>query len=117
MGKHAHVFRNGEGMKEALVDLQGLERELPSVRIEPVGGVRYNARLIEAIDVRWLLHVGQVVCRAVSAAGGIPRLSFPGGLPGGERRVAEAHRGAPRGERVGQRFKADCDVSQVDLGR
>jgi succinate dehydrogenase/fumarate reductase flavoprotein subunit len=64
MGKHAHVFRNGEGIKEALAQLQGLEKELPSVRIEPVGGSRYNLRLIEAIDVRWLLHAAQVVCRA-----------------------------------------------------
>jgi succinate dehydrogenase/fumarate reductase flavoprotein subunit len=64
MGKHAHVFRNGEGIKEALVQLRGLERNLPSLRIDPVGGMRYNPRLIEALDVRWLLHTAQIVCRA-----------------------------------------------------
>ena len=64
MGTHAHVFRNGEGIKEALVQLRGLERNLPSLRIDPVGGMRYNPRLIEALDVRWLLHTAQIVCRA-----------------------------------------------------
>jgi len=64
MGKHAHVVRNGEGIKTALQDLRGLETELPSVRIEGVGGLSYNPRVLEAIDVKWLVQVAMVVCHA-----------------------------------------------------
>jgi succinate dehydrogenase/fumarate reductase flavoprotein subunit len=62
MGKHVHMIRNREGIEIALQELQGLEKDLSSVGIETVGGLSYNARMLEAIDARWLIHTAQIVC-------------------------------------------------------
>lgn len=64
IGRHAHVIRNGQGIKAAMEELRSLEKELPSVRIEAIGGLSYNPRVLEGIDARWLVHIAQVVCRA-----------------------------------------------------
>ncbi len=62
MGKYAHVIRNGQGIKAAIEELRSLEKDLPSVRSEAFKGL--SLRLLEAIDVRWLVHVATIVCQA-----------------------------------------------------
>jgi succinate dehydrogenase/fumarate reductase flavoprotein subunit len=64
MGTHAHMIRNREGIKIALQELRGLEKELSSVGIETVGGLSYNPGVLEAIDAQWLIHTAQIVCQA-----------------------------------------------------
>ncbi|MFB3885849.1 MAG: FAD-dependent oxidoreductase [Thermodesulfobacteriota bacterium] len=63
MGSHVHMVRNRGEIILALQELRELEKELPSVGIEPVAGLRCNARLLEAIDVRWIVHTAQIVCQ------------------------------------------------------
>ena len=64
MGKHAHAIRTGTGLQTALEELRALESDLPFVMVKTEGGFRYNASLLETIDLHWLLAVSRIVCRA-----------------------------------------------------
>lgn len=82
MGEHAHVIRNGQGLKTALAELEKMEKELPFVGIKAAAGLTYNLKLLEALDVNWLVTSARIVCQAAllreESRGFHCREDFPG---------------------------------------
>jgi len=61
MGKNANLIRDGEKLKSAIERLSELELLLPEMK---TGGLqsRYDTRLVDALDARFMLKAAQIVC-------------------------------------------------------
>ena len=64
MGKYAHMARDERGLYKALEKLKGIEKELKFVGVKTQGALRYNQRVMDGIDVRWLVNCAQIICHA-----------------------------------------------------
>ncbi len=72
MGQHVNVFRNEEGLKQALVDLREARKAYQDVALDDTSRT-YNTDLLQTIEVRNLLDVAET-----TAAGALMRTEFRG---------------------------------------
>ncbi len=95
MDMNAQVYRTESTLKQALSDVQELQRRFRNVAIHDKGQ-RYNTELLEAIELGFLLDLAEVLVVGAHRAQGVPRRARPRGLPGPRRRQLHApHHGLP----------------------
>jgi len=82
MGEYAHMGRRKEGLIKALEKLENAKQVLGNIRINVSGGLKFDHGLMDGIDLRWLVHCAEIICRSAllrqESRGFHFRTDFPG---------------------------------------
>ena len=96
MMEHCSVFRDEQGLKQALDRIEELKKRCENLMVEDKS-TAFNTELTEALELGSLIVLAEAILLSALGQNRKPRGPFPGRLSGaGRRQLAQTHPGHPR---------------------